>query len=707
MAAATDKEFGKTPQASLKKRVATPGASLRKVPVFHLGGTPATSLLRMMPQFHTGLTPMVSSKKQLLTSKKHSKEEEPGVARRHVALPRMRKLDRLEDLGVQPLPLTPPVAVSKKMAMPASCLQGLPRPSFAPADFAFKFEIPKTEDPSAACPGDSLIPLNAEVSPDDECETEPESDTRNVNEAMTDDLPEDLKAHNTSEAEIHLQLSDNEGEMDETPGEPKEITERNQAVSGDDCLSPSGSHTSRLEAPSEEKAKPKKSIRANTPAKYLTRKSVGCCFDGSVTPTVSRLRPRTPCSRTTRRSLSAHCDSPWEMHTPYTPGRRSSARKTPRKSVSKASKLKDLHESHENLQPVLLDGEAGGSFSHDPETGTVNATEESQQPNHPESITDVKLKVVSQIKSFSPLLTPDNVFRREHGMWTVETSPWVTSQRSRKKKSHTVSDIDGMFDDLPTDGSPLPLPTLLIPDAPVPVVTEAGGGEDTVCTHLLTLLQPSTALNIESPVDVWGESPATTILGAPKTSKVPHSPQEGNPEDTAGGSEVTSGTTTRAASGSPASSVNILIPCINGDEKVGPRRGARKSRKSVMFAIAEQDNVNTYKLPGTPIRTSSRVSMGLFAKIDLCVDQPVHDDQDLIVFDTPKSENKTASTRRRSSRMSLLPGMTPSPSLEAGAPVPTELMTWDSPEPRRVSSLPVTLCEEIAPPAQAPGLQFI
>ena len=74
-------KFGMTPQASLKKKVATPGASLRKIPVFHLGGTFATSLLRV-PQFHTGLTPSVSSKKQILTSKKHVKQEDQSVARR-------------------------------------------------------------------------------------------------------------------------------------------------------------------------------------------------------------------------------------------------------------------------------------------------------------------------------------------------------------------------------------------------------------------------------------------------------------------------------------------------------------------------------------------------------------------------------------------------------------------------------------------------
>lgn len=63
-------ENGKTPLASLKKKALTPGASLRKVPVFHLGGTPATSLMRV-PQFHTGVTPAVSIKNQVSVVKEH------------------------------------------------------------------------------------------------------------------------------------------------------------------------------------------------------------------------------------------------------------------------------------------------------------------------------------------------------------------------------------------------------------------------------------------------------------------------------------------------------------------------------------------------------------------------------------------------------------------------------------------------------------
>lgn len=55
---------------------------------------------------------------------------------------RQRKPKEQEDLGVQPLPLTPPVTVSqRKMEKPMPPLQCLPLPSFAPTDFAFNFEV--------------------------------------------------------------------------------------------------------------------------------------------------------------------------------------------------------------------------------------------------------------------------------------------------------------------------------------------------------------------------------------------------------------------------------------------------------------------------------------------------------------------------------------------------------------------------------------
>lgn len=52
---------------------------------------------------------------------------------------RQRKPKEHEDLGVQPLPITPVAECKRKTGKPA--LQGLAVPSFAPADFAFNFEV--------------------------------------------------------------------------------------------------------------------------------------------------------------------------------------------------------------------------------------------------------------------------------------------------------------------------------------------------------------------------------------------------------------------------------------------------------------------------------------------------------------------------------------------------------------------------------------
>lgn len=53
-------------------------ASVHKVPVFHLGGTPTTSLLRV-PEFHIGLTPKVSTKNQASMVIKQDKQEQMSL----------------------------------------------------------------------------------------------------------------------------------------------------------------------------------------------------------------------------------------------------------------------------------------------------------------------------------------------------------------------------------------------------------------------------------------------------------------------------------------------------------------------------------------------------------------------------------------------------------------------------------------------------
>lgn len=124
--------------------------------------------------------------------------------------------------------------------------------------------------------------------------------------------------------------------------EDKEITMESIAEGGctnfDSNVSDTKDHLNAHYS-AEQADEPKRRISVATPAKYRTRKSASCCED--VTPSMSRLRPRTPCSRKTRRSLSAHCDPPSERITRS--GKKASC-KSSRRSVNDAVKLNNINE---------------------------------------------------------------------------------------------------------------------------------------------------------------------------------------------------------------------------------------------------------------------------------------------------------------------------------------------------------------------------
>lgn len=241
---------------------------------------------------------------------------------------------------------------------------------------------------------------NADVSQTNGCKLELESDI-NVHENLADLIAEDLNHDKNTEAENNSESMCNQEKINEDICvKHEENAEGCSERAKDNCLSPHGGHTSSLEMQDKENAnpKPKRSRRAaTTPAKHL-RRSVACCFDGTVTPTLSRLRPRTPCSRSTRRSLSAHCDSPWEM---FTPSRRCSVKKTPRCSVSKEAKLTGLQESH-NASLMASEITATTNLHHDTKAVVVNV------PEKPAPLPDLhKMATVDELKkSSSPLMTP-------------------------------------------------------------------------------------------------------------------------------------------------------------------------------------------------------------------------------------------------------------------------------------------------------------
>ena len=81
----------------------------------------------------------------------------------------------------------------------------------------------------------------------------------------------------------------------------------------------------------------------------------------------------------------------------------------------------------------------------------------------------------------------------------VESSPFVTTIRgsyskSRRNLSRTKTDLDGLFDDIPQDGSPLLLQLLKELNIKIPVGTTTApeanpaSEDDNICTNLMSLL---------------------------------------------------------------------------------------------------------------------------------------------------------------------------------------------------------------------------
>ncbi|XP_069988015.1 enolase-phosphatase E1 isoform X2 [Penaeus vannamei] len=324
--------------------------------------------------------------------------------------------------------------------------------------------------------------------------------------------------------------------------------------------------------------------------------------------------------------------------------------------------------------------------------------------------------------------TPRSHGRRSKVSWMVEGSPWInTARRSsqKKRRSGVPPDILSLFHDIPTDGSPLPahltpegMRTKDLGASPVTAVYNSpmGAGnasvlEDQTCTNLLALLEPTvTTEHVDSPdIDVWGEdspavatAPANDVHCTPVTSKQTSilgsanqnmllinaaSPKLQYP------AEETKREAQEEKCFSPlpqaAESKEVAAHGILSETNTLSKgsSGRNKSRRSVMFAVQEdQENLGSphFRFPGTPVRASSRVSMGLFSKVDTNTDTFPTQGEDLMGFDSPQSEKKTAPTRRKSARISLLPGMEPlkSPApLDAdhAPPVVQDLISWDTP----------------------------
>ncbi|XP_042888918.1 uncharacterized protein LOC122264197 isoform X3 [Penaeus japonicus] len=549
--------------------------------------------------------------------------------------------------------------------------------------------------------------------------------------------------------------------------EPEALSEeQGQAMEQEDCAS-EASEALTLHLSPEKTTRTRRKSKAKTPVRR-SRRSVACCGEG-VTPTMSRLRPRTPCSRSTRRSLSAHCDSPIERV--FTPLRQASARRrSTRRSVGSALKLNNISETpigdiprfnlpseakaEEEEHEIVEEEEAKEPLESLSEACAEDEVEEDQTENTTETngaaVAEEKTEFATPIqvapkksratpsseksREFATPIqdaaktsqttpseiandsvvdaTPRSRGRRSKVSWMVEGSPWINNARrsSQKRRSGVPPDILGLFDDIPTDGSPLPLH--LTPEgmknkalgaSPVGVSgavcdSPAGPGsasmhEDQTCTNLLALLEPSAAPDhVDSPdIDVWGEdSPAVATASGNDVHCTPVTSKHTAILGTVNQNNMLLTNFASPKLQYPADEMKEgakqgILADTNASSKSSS--GRRKSRRSVMFAVQEdQENLASphFRFPGTPVRASSRVSMGLFSKVDTNTEALPMEGQDLMGFDSPQSEKKTAATRRKSSRISLLPGMEPlrSPSsreADCAALVTEDLISWDTP----------------------------
>ncbi|XP_068241808.1 uncharacterized protein [Palaemon carinicauda] len=306
-----------------------------------------------------------------------------------------------------------------------------------------------------------------------------------------------------------------------------------------------------------------------------TRRSarISSCIDNTMTPTMSKLRPRTPCSRSTRRSMSAHTD--FMVDQIVTPKVNKSSRRSTRRSL--VNKMRS--ETRDSVVPLVFDDDASGDTDRKSqvlvpevtESSTVlgeDVIEEETEVDSGLSAVDVKcgLPETPKIMQETPkvvqtpvagnMITPCSSRRKGKVSWMIQESPYVNTERrsGKSKRSGVPADISSLFDDIPTDGSPLPshlipmvnecrealgqspvlpngeqLPIIsnqgqspalfnqrqspLLPDAPITFSLAQDedspmSPEEQTCSNLLDLLKPSTppSRNDTPDVDVWGEA---------------------------------------------------------------------------------------------------------------------------------------------------------------------------------------------------------
>ena len=158
---------------------------------------------------------------------------------------------------------------------------------------------------------------------------------------------EEAEAEEEMEVDPEVKEDKDEVELEQNVGVEEELGESKDKES---CLSPTAKHTgSDLELAENTSHLDicRDSLLTKTPVAFQrrsTRRStrISGCLDFSLTPMTTKLRPRTPCSRSTRRSLTAHTDfMPDSLMTPRT---RTSVRRSTRRSTAKKLRNSDVRD---------------------------------------------------------------------------------------------------------------------------------------------------------------------------------------------------------------------------------------------------------------------------------------------------------------------------------------------------------------------------
>nr|XP_053656165.1 uncharacterized protein LOC128704976 [Cherax quadricarinatus] len=412
--------------------------------------------------------------------------------------------------------------------------------------------------------------------------------------------------------------------------------------------------------------------------RYPRRSSARCCGNDLATPNMPRLRPRTPCSRKTRRSISAHCDSPYLI----TPSRRTPAR------GRRLSKVKFTRKS--STPESTVESARNGTAV------DISTVDDLERIAMPEAALGVVEATSGSVNSPGLPVTPGSACDRPRVSRKVLSSPWIDTTRRSRKQSCGTPDFQ-KFDDVAIDG---------LRDGGGLRIRQSSGADTAMddqpysSSELLALLRPSqSVVVVDSPdIDVWGmasRAEITSNIGVPvvtpkslsRVTSPNHQTNQEIPEcgvvspptklEDIGGEHPLGGTVTAgiAVTGT-ATAVRMQK---NDNVARPPTSGKRKSRRSVMFAVDQENSAPSLRFPTTPIRSSSRVSMGVFAKLDLNSDILANLDENLALVDSPKSEKKLPGTLRRSVRVSLLPGMTTDPVGKQQEPVTGDLISWESP----------------------------